>query len=190
MTSGTWTCGVADIERLPERFAAGSTFQQLLAKPKDNSELWNTIYRRATLDDDALRRISSIEHRFSLLVLNEDWCGDSVNILPYVSRLAEATDHLEMRILGRDSNRDLMDAHLTGTSRSIPIVIVYDGAFREKGWWGPRPGPLQRWVMSEGLALPKPDRYPLIRAWYARDKGKTIVSEILSIIERLDGDDS
>jgi hypothetical protein len=91
-----------------------------------------------------------------------------------------------MRILGRDENRDLMDAHLTGKSRSIPIVIVYDADFREKGAWGPRPGPLQRWVLEEGLALPKPDRYPLIRAWYARDKGRTVVGEILSIIEKLD----
>ncbi len=79
-----------------------------------------------------------------------------------------------------------MDSHLTGGSRSIPVVIVYDADFQEKGWWGPRPGPLQRWVVEEGLALPKPDRYPLIRGWYARDKGKTIVAEILSIIERLD----
>lgn len=107
-----------------------------------------------------------------------------MNLLPYIARLVEASDHLEMRILGRDANRDLMDAHLSGSSRSIPVVIVYDEEFREKGWWGPRPGPLQEWVRSEGLALPKPDRYPLIRGWYARDKGKTTVSEILSIIER------
>lgn len=177
---------MVDVEGLAERFAAGSTFEQLLERRKDNSDLWSAIYRRASLDDDAMRRVGELEHRFHLLVLNEDWCGDSVNILPYVARLSEASDHLEMRILGRDRNPDLMDAHLTGRSRSIPIVIVYDSAFREKGWWGPRPGPLQTWVLTEGLALPKPDRYPLIRAWYARDKGKTIVSEILSIVERLD----
>jgi len=177
---------VVEIELLPERFAAGSTFEQLLARFKDNSDLWNAIYKRATLDEDALRRIAALKHRFHFLILNEDWCGDSVNILPYVARLADASDNLEMRILSRDKNPDLMDSHLTGKSRSIPIVIVYDGAFREKGWWGPRPGPLQRWVLTEGLALPKPDRYPLIRTWYARDKGRTIVSELLSIVEGLD----
>jgi hypothetical protein len=171
---------------LPERFAAGSTFEQLLERSKDNADLWSAIYRRAALDEDALRRARAIAHPFHFLVLNEDWCGDSVNVLPYVARLAEASDHLEMRILGRDNNPDLMSAHLTGESRSIPIVIVYDSLFRERGWWGPRPGPLQKWVLNEGLALPKPDRYPLIRAWYARDKGRTIVSELLSIVERLD----
>ena len=171
---------------LRERFYSGTTFEDLLARPKGNSDLWNAIYKRAVLDSDAVARVKALEHRFHLLILNEDGCGDSVNVLPYVARLAESSDCLEMRILGRDTNRDLMDAHLTGKARSIPIVIVYDADFNEKGWWGPRPGPLQNWVVTEGLALPKPDRYPLIRAWYARDKGKTIVSELLSIIERLD----
>ena len=175
-----------DERSLAERFASGATFEDLLARPKDNSPLWDVIYKRAMLDNEAIARLNALTHRFHLLVINEDWCGDSVNILPYVARLVEASDHLEMRILGRDSNRDLMEAHLTDKSRSIPIVIVYDWEFREKGWWGPRPGQLQRWVVKEGLALPKPDRYPLIRAWYARDKGRTIVSELLSIIEKND----
>jgi hypothetical protein len=176
---------VADLS-LAERFSAGGTFEDLLARPKDNSPMWEAVYKRAAIDKEAAERVRALQHRFHLLVINEDWCGDSVNVLPYVARLAEASEHLEMRILGRDANRDLMDTHLTGAARSIPIVIVYDWDFREKGWWGPRPGPLQRWVLTEGLALPKPDRYPLIRAWYARDKGKAIVSELLSIIEKSD----
>jgi len=44
--------------------------------------------------------------------------------------------------------------------------------------------PLQNWVLKEGLALPRPDRYRHIRIWYARDQGRTIVSEILSITEK------
>jgi len=188
MISGTWTCGVADLPTIaPERFAGGSTFEDLLARAKDNSEMWNAVYKRAQIDEEARARAQALSHPHHLLVLNEDWCGDSVNILPYVARLAEASPTIDLRIIGRDANPDLMNAHLTGTSRSIPIVIIYDSLFRERGRWGPRPGPLQQWFISEGLALPKPERYPLIRAWYARDKGRTIVSEILSIIEDADG---
>ena len=183
-----WTCGVAEYATVaPERFASGSTFEDLLARAKQNGELWSAVYKRAQIDDAAKERAQALEHPHHLLVLNEDWCGDAVNIVPYVARLAESTPMIDLRILGRDANPDLMNAHLTGTSRSIPIVIVYDSLFRECGSWGPRPGPLQQWFITEGLALPKPERYPLIRAWYARDKGRTIVSEILSIIEGVDG---
>jgi hypothetical protein len=171
-----------------ERFNAGGTFADLLSRPKDNAEMWQSVYKRASVAEDALRRVAELHHRWNLLVINEDWCGDSVNILPYVARLEESSEHIEMRIIGRDTNRDLMDAHLTRGARSIPVIIVYDDKFVEKGWWGPRPRPLQEWVMSEGLALPKPDRYRHIRTWYARDRGATIVSEILSIIEGIDAE--
>ncbi len=169
-----------------DRFFAGSTFAELLARPKDNSELWDAIYKRAKLSPAARDRASRLSGRWHLLVVNEDWCGDSVNLLPQIARLEECCTNIDMRILGRETNRDLMDKHLTGSSRSIPIVIVYDTGFVERGWWGPRPSPLQRWVMSEGLALPKPDRYRHIRGWYARDRGETVVSELLAIMERLD----
>jgi hypothetical protein len=171
---------------LRQRFFDGCTFAELLARPKDNGVLWEAIYKRARINEQAGVRAGNLRGHWHLLVLNEDWCGDSVNILPYIARLEECCDNIDMRILSRDLNRDLMDSHLTNGSRSIPIAIVYDHDFVEQGWWGPRPGPLQKWVVSEGLALPKPDRYRHIRTWYARDKGETVVSELLTIMERLD----
>ena len=69
-------------------------------------------------------------------------------------------------------------------SRSIPVVIVYDEDFNEIGWWGPRPGEIQSWVMSEGLALPSPERYKHVRRWYARDRGRTTLTELLDIFQK------
>lgn len=195
-----WTCIVTDPESslsapvpdngdasltLKERFHGGATFAELLTRPKNNAELWEAIYKRAELSAESAERAAALVGLRHILVLNEDWCGDSVNILPYLARLEECCDHIEMRMLGRDANRDLMDAHLTGKSRSIPIAIVYDEQFGEKGWWGPRPGPLQAWVLEEGLALPRPERYRQIRTWYARDRGRTVVSEVLALMERV-----
>ena len=88
-----------------------------------------------------------------------------------------------MRILLRDENLDLMDTHLTaGESRSIPVVMVLDEDFVERGWWGPRPGPLQAWVVEEGLAMESEDRYREARKYYARDKGRTTLRELLGLM--------
>ena len=76
-------------------------------------------------------------------VLAEGWCGDGANSIPYLARLVEALPGIEMRILFRDQNPDLMDEHLTGETRGIPVVMILDGDFREVVWWGPRPAPLQ-----------------------------------------------
>ena len=185
MISGTWTCCVLD--RLPSiagRFHAGETFAQLLQRPKLNGELWEALYKRARISEGSLMRARALSGRWNVLVLNEDWCGDSVNVLPFLARLKEASTNIDMRILSRDSNPDIMDAHLTANSRSIPVVIVYDEEFVERGWWGPRPGPLQEWVLAEGLALARPERYREVRTWYARDRGETLVSEVLAIMEK------
>jgi hypothetical protein len=166
------------------RFETGDTFAQFMAKPLTNKTFWEQVYKRAVVGDELVARARTLAARWHLLVLNEDWCGDSVNILPYLAKLTEAAPNFEMRIFSRDHNLDIMDAHLTGTSRSIPVVILLDDTFSECGWWGPRPSELQKWVIAEGLKLPKEERYKQARAWYARDRGASTISEIIATFER------
>lgn len=166
------------------RFSSGDSFAEFMAKPLTNKSFWEGVYRRAKISGELVARARALGGRWHLLVLNEDWCGDSVNILPYLAKATEAAPNLEMRIMRRDENLDIMDAHLTGTSRSIPIVILLDDNFFECGWWGPRPAELQRWVMEEGMKLSKEERYKQARTWYARDHGVTTIGEILSTFER------
>jgi thioredoxin family protein len=169
---------------LKDRFLAGETFGHLLERPKKYGELWDALYKRAKVSDDIAARAADIRHPWHLLVLSEDWCGDSINTLPAVARLTESVPLIDMRIIGRDANPDLMNSHLTGVSRSIPVIMVLDDDFNERGWWGPRPGPLQTWVMERGLALPKDERYREVRTWYARDHGETALNELLEIIAK------
>jgi hypothetical protein len=176
------TCSVSDRETLKQRFLAGKTFSEFLHRPKKNSELWDALYQRATLSGDVAAGAARVRYPWHLLVLSEDWCGDSINTLPVIARLTEAQPLIDMRIIGRDVNPDLIDSHLTGMSKSIPVIILLDEDFNEIGWWGPRPGSLQAWVTESGLALPKDERYRQVRTWYARDHGKTAVNELLELI--------
>jgi hypothetical protein len=156
----------------------------MLATVEKNVELWAAMWRHARVDEEYVRRVSALPGHWRLLVLSEDWCGDAVNTVPIVARLAERCPNLDLRVLARDENPDIMDAHLTGTSRSIPVIIVLDGAFEERGWWGPRPTVLQHWVSGQGQLLEKSARYREARTWYARDRGRTTLEEVVSIIER------
>lgn len=169
---------------MKQRYLAAQTYEQFVATAEANRELWGAIHQRARLEPEAVERLRAIPGQWHLLVLNEDWCGDAVNTVPLVARLAEAAPNVDLRILGRDANPDLIDAHLTNGSRSIPVVILLDEDYRERGWWGPRPSELQRWVLGEGMQLDKTERYRLVRQWYARDRGRTTVDEILTLLER------
>jgi len=76
----------------------------------------------------------------------------------------------------------IRDRYLTGTSRSVPIVIVLDAAWREVGHWGSRPRELQAWVLEARKTTPKEQLYPQIRRWYAHDRGETTLREILELL--------
>ena len=166
------------------RFESAPTFEQYLEGVDRNRELWHAVHERVRVPEDLVAAARSLPGAWHLVALTEDWCGDAVNTLPVVARLAK-TVGWDLRVLSRDDNPDLMDAHLTnGRSRSIPVVIVYDERFREVGWWGPRPEEIQSWVLSEGLAMPSPERYRVVRRWYAKDKGRTTVSELLEVLSR------
>jgi Thioredoxin len=174
--------------RIPaERFHAASDFATYLGSVQKNVELWKGIYRTAVAPPDLVERARRLTSRWHLLALNEDWCGDGVNALPVLSRWVEQVPAIDLRILGREANPDLMDAHRWEGTRSIPVVMILEEGFREVGWWGPRPSVLQRWVRTEGMLLERSERYRHIRQWVARDRGRTTVAEILRIMEVEEG---
>ena len=153
-----------------------------------NADLWAGVWRRVVVGDEYLRRVGAVPGHWHLLVLSEDWCGDAVNTVPVIAKLVALSPNLELRVLPRDENLDLMDAHLTGTSRSIPIVILLDEEYRERAWWGPRPTALQHSVSGEWRVLEKASRYREARTWYARDRGRTTLEEVVSMLERASRD--
>ena len=167
-----------------DRYLGAADYHAYVAGARKNVDLWNGLYRTLPLSPGFVDRARAVPGRWHLLVLSEDWCGDAVNTVPLIARLVEQVPSLDLRILARDQNLDVMAEHLTNGTKSIPVVMVLDEHFVEHGWWGPRPSELQAWVLSEGIALPKEERYRLTRQWYARDRGETTLEDVVSLLER------
>jgi hypothetical protein len=154
------------------------SFEAFLAASTKHRGLWEGLHRIARVPAWALAAVPpGVERR--LLVIAEDWCGDASSTVPVLARLCELVPGLELRIVLRDANPAVMDEYLTDGTRSIPIVIALDEAFRELGHWGPRPRLLQAWVMEHRLTVPKAELYPQVRQWYARDHGESTIREVL-----------
>lgn len=165
-----------------ERFLSGQTFEEFVNAAVKYKELWTLGARRASVPADVLEKFNLLKSPVRFVVLNEDWCLDAVGVVPFLAKLTAETSMVDLRSFARDANPDLMDSHLTGPSRSIPVVIAYDADWNELGWWGPRPRELQQWVMTEGNIGPKEERYHHIRQWYARDHGATSLREIAEMV--------
>ena len=167
----------------PSRYAAAPRFADYLGAVTKNAELWQGLFRTAVVAPDAVDRLRNTASRVRLLALSEDWCSDCFSTLPIIARLADAAG-VEFRVLARDTNLDLIDGHLSSGTRSIPVVMVLDPDHEVRAWWGPRPSSLQRWYRNEGLLLSSSERGRRKRAWYARDRGRTAVVEVLETVER------
>ena len=156
-------------------------YDRFLDESKDQHKgLWVGVYGLARIPQWAREAVGR-SPRLRFLVLTEDWCGDAANTIPILARLVDEVPGPQIRILRRDENPAVMDRYLTGSARSIPIVIVLDDEFRELGHWGPRPAPLQAFVMANRATVPKAELYPQVRKWYARDRGEATLREILAI---------
>lgn len=178
-------------DTLRDTYQNGWTFDEMVAAATQNVDNYRITRSRAVAAPEYAARIEATGRDWHLLSVTEDWCGDSLNTLPWVDALAGALFCVNHRIIRRDEHPELMDAHLTnGHARAIPVVLLLDDAWVERGWWGPRPAALQRWFESaEAQAMTKEERYKVLRARYARDRGRAILEEITALIERVAAQD-
>jgi hypothetical protein len=168
--------GMQDLKAL---WGRAQTFDAFVDGCKaEHCGLWRGIYQLARVPEWALAAVPSGAGR-KLLVIAEDWCGDASNTIPIVAKLVDMAPGLELRLISRDENPELMNRYLTDGSRSIPIVIAMNDRYQEIGHWGPRPTELQTWVIANLGSTPKAELYPQVRKWYARDRGETTIREVL-----------
>lgn len=168
-----------DFSRL---WSQATPYHEFVRDAVTNRELWKSMERVAHVPGWAIAAVRATGEKFNLLVLAEDWCGDGSSTIPYLAKLATLTRNLEVRVLRRDEHPVVMDRYLTNGARAIPIVIVLNRRLEELGHWGPRPRALQEWVLRErGTTGLKPP-YPQIRRWYARDKGESVLREVLELM--------
>ncbi|HWQ11407.1 MAG TPA: thioredoxin family protein [Roseiflexaceae bacterium] len=133
-----------------ERFEQGMTYEAYKAQMTRNRERLEENERTVELVPEDVRFFAQLP-RLHVLVLAEDWCGDVVNNLPVLARLAEASGTLDLRIFLRDQNLDLMDQYLNqGVHRSIPTFVFFDEDFRELGHWIERPAAITE-LQRQGL---------------------------------------
>lgn len=136
---------------------------------------------------EALREaVSQIEEPQIWMVLSENWCGDSAQILPQIVKMAELNDLVKLRILSRDSHPEIMDEYLTDGKRSIPKLVAFSEDGTELFQWGTRPAEAVE-IFAAGLAAGEPKNAILakLHGWYARNRGKAIDGEFTEALQKL-----
>lgn len=166
-------------------------FEQLVADGKtsgpNQSEMYvhytklnlsrtNRVEKKLKLSTDTLTALHQAHDPQYWILITEPWCGDAAQSVPVIHAMAEANPNVELVVVYRDDNRELMDNYLTNGGIAIPIVVfVNQSDLTELGHWGPRPADAQK-IMNDYKALPEDQKPPFtelaetMQKWYNANK--------------------
>lgn len=115
------------------------------------------------------------------LVISEAWCADGAQIVPVLAKIAQSNPLIDLKIVLRDENPDLMNQYLTNGGKAIPILIIADAQSLEVlHVWGPRPKVATQMVEAYKKEHGKltPEFKEELQKWYNQDKGQSILSDL------------
>jgi len=171
---------------LLEGLSTGTTQSEDLTHYSTLNEVrMNRLDKTIKLPEEIRAKLAGLEKEYVLLVISEGWCGDAAQILPVINKMAQATEQLELQIVLRDENPDLMDAYLTNGSRSIPkLVLVDKGTLTERASWGPRPEAAAQLIKDykEKYGVINQEAKTELQKWYLQDKGLSTMQEIAALL--------
>ncbi len=149
-----------------------------------NVQRMKRLDKTIVLSSDLISNLQSLKKSYRFLVVTEAWCGDSAQNIPILAKMAEVTDKIDLKMIYRDENPEIMDAFLTKGARSIPKLIAIDKEGAVLGTWGPRPNPAQEIVIAykQGKYSDYETYQKELQLWYAKDKGKTLQNEFIDLL--------
>jgi hypothetical protein len=150
-----------------------------------NVQRMNKWGKIAKFDASAIERVNNLKCVHTWLVLTEAWCGDAAQNIPFMAKLAEQSPLINLKLLLRDENLDLMDQYLTNGGRGIPKLIVLNDKNEVVGDWGPRPEAAQE-ILHKHKTSEDWDHdafHKELHLWYAKDRGQTTTHELLDLVD-------
>jgi len=160
---------------------------------KLNDKRMKRLDKQTKLSENATIKTKKIESDFTWLVLTESWCGDAAQTLPLINKFAEANKKIDLKVILRDENDDLMNQFLTNGSKSIPkLIVVEKDSNKVISSWGPRSKKATELVSDYKEKHGKIDTNfkKDLQLWYNDDKGENIEKEMIELLDTMNEYDS
>ena len=154
-----------------------------------NETRMNRLEKTILIADENVQKLQVLEKEYIWLVISEGWCGDAAQIVPVIHKMAKLSEKIDLKIVFRDENDDLMNLFLTNGAKSIPKLLILDkNTLEVLGDFGPRP------IGAIKLILDYKKQHGLIddkaktdlQLWYLHDRGVSTQNEIMDLMHALD----
>lgn len=151
-----------------------------------NDKRMKRLDKTINILDDTKQFLKTIKSPQTWLVLTEGWCGDAAQNLPVIHKMAEVNSNINLQLVLRDENLELMDLFLTNGGRSIPKLIALDKDLNILFTWGPRPQTATNMVLDYKTKHGSLDAQfkQDLQVWYNKDKGESIQNDFKELINK------
>jgi len=154
-----------------------------------NEARMNRLEKTIKISENIIDKLQKLDNHYIWLVISEGWCGDAAQILPIINKMAlESNKKIDLRIVFRDANDELMSHYLTNGGRAIPkVIVICKEAGIVRADWGPRPKgatELMADYRKEFGVIDEKIKTDL-QLWYLADKGISVQEELLEIMENI-----
>ncbi|AIM59773.1 thioredoxin [Cellulophaga lytica] len=150
-----------------------------------NDKRMKRLDKTTKLPDATISKIKQVTAKTTWLVLTESWCGDAAQSMPVMQKFAEQNSKIDVKVILRDENLELMNHFLYNNTLSIPRLIAFNEDTQEViGDWGPRPSTLSKIVenfKAKNGSL-TPEFKQELQVWYNKDKGNTIIEDLTQLL--------
>ncbi len=150
-----------------------------------NETRMNRLEKTIEVPNKISDKLNALPKNYIWLTLTEGWCGDAAQIVPILHKMDEASSKIDLHLVLRDDNDDLMQLFLTNGSKSVPKVIILDKDTKEVvTTWGPRPEPARKLIAdykAKHGVVDEPIKIEL-QKWYLHDKGLTTMEELVELL--------
>ena len=133
-----------------QHYNTGMSWKEFLDATSRNKERLQSFYDAFDFDEETLTFFNG-RTPLQVLAIAEDWCPDVVQNLGVIARIADEVPGMELSIVRREGNPELMTEYATGGKNRIPVVAFFDMTFRELARWAGRCKAADAWIFDEVL---------------------------------------
>lgn len=105
--------------------------EDLLHYSQLNEARMHRLDKTISVPVEIAQELNELPKKYILLTIAEGWCGDAAQIVPVLNKMAETSTKIDLQLVFRDENEELMNLFLTNGSKSIPKVIILDAITKE-----------------------------------------------------------
>ncbi|MHA1167098.1 MAG: thioredoxin family protein, partial [Candidatus Hodarchaeales archaeon] len=171
-------------------FSTGKNFRQILEIASDKMGEYKSNYEKVMPSPAEMEFYKKqLEHEIQVLAVMYINCGDCIQYIPVIAKIASFTDKIKLKIFLKSDYPSLPKKFAFGDDERLPAIIFYSKELVEYGRWIERPLETYRLLVSiKEVLIDDPEVQKEFKRMRVEQEERLLaaaVSEITAIIEKI-----